>query len=148
MKVWMYLRLVIGLLFRKRLYFILLTTIHRSKVDFPVFCSICLKSGHTKPLVAKWPCCLKDIFIYIYICIYINTGSSRTKDIQIQSHRQFKSAASRSQATRNAKHRCIKPRLFTKRYTQGKIMKNTKEGRQIHNVTHDRMIWTILLVTC
>ena len=74
MKVWMYLRLVIGLLFRKRLHFILLTTIHRFKVDFSVFCSICLKSGNTKPLVAKWPCCFKDILsisIYIYIYIYI-----------------------------------------------------------------------------
>ena len=71
MKVWMYLRLVIGLLFRKRLYFILLTTIHRFKVDFSVFCSICLKSGNMKPLVAKWPCCFKDIFIYIYIYIYM-----------------------------------------------------------------------------
>ena len=29
--------------------------------------SICLKSGNMKPLVAKWPCCFKDIFIYIYI---------------------------------------------------------------------------------
>ena len=67
MKVWMYLRLVIGLLFRKRLHFILLTTIHRFKVDFSVFCSICLKSGNMKPLVAKWPFCFKDIFIYIYI---------------------------------------------------------------------------------
>ena len=53
MKVWMYLRLVIGLLFRKRLHFILLTTIHRFKVVFSVFCSICLKSGNMKPLVAK-----------------------------------------------------------------------------------------------
>ena len=35
------------------------------------FISICLKSGNTKPLVAKWPCCFKDIFIYIYIYIYI-----------------------------------------------------------------------------
>ena len=33
------------------------------------FISICLKSGNTKPLVAKWPCCFKDIFIYIYIYI-------------------------------------------------------------------------------
>ena len=71
MKVWMYLRLVIGLLFRKRLHFILLTAIHRFKVDFSVFCSICLKSGNMKPLVAKWPCCFKDIYIYIYIYIYI-----------------------------------------------------------------------------
>ena len=70
MKVWMYLRLVIGLLLRKRLHFILLTTIHRFKVDFSVFCSICLKSGNTKPLVTKWPCCFKDIYKYIYI--YIN----------------------------------------------------------------------------
>ena len=43
--------------------------------------SICLKSGNMKPLVAKWPCCFKDIFIYIYIyahtyahtCIYAHT---------------------------------------------------------------------------
>ena len=74
MKVWMYLRLVIGLLFRKRLHFILLTTIHRFKVDFSVFCSICLKSGNTKPLVTKWPCCFKDIF-YLYIYTYILTPS-------------------------------------------------------------------------
>ena len=37
--------------------------------------SICLKSGNMKPLVAKWPCCFKDIFIYIYIyvcvCVYV-----------------------------------------------------------------------------
>ena len=66
----MYLRLVIGLLFRKRLHFILLTTIQGFKVDFFVFCSICLKSGNMKPLVVKWPCCFKDIFIYIYIYIY------------------------------------------------------------------------------
>ena len=71
MKVWMYLRLVIGLLFRKRLHFILLTTIHWFKVDFSVFCSICLKSGNMKPLVAKWSCCFKDIFIYMYIYIYM-----------------------------------------------------------------------------
>ena len=70
MKVWMYLRLVIGLLFRKRLHFILLTTIHRFKIDFSVFCSICLKSGNMKPLVAKWPCCFKDIFISLSIYIY------------------------------------------------------------------------------
>ena len=37
---------------------------HRFKVDFSEFCSICLKSGNTKQLVAKWPCCFKDIFIY------------------------------------------------------------------------------------
>ena len=71
MKVWMYLRLVIGLLFRKRLHFILLTAIHRFKVDFSVLCSICLKSGNMKPLVAKWPFCFKDIFIYIYIYIVL-----------------------------------------------------------------------------
>ena len=77
MKVWMYLRLVIGLLFRKRWHFILLTTIHRFKVDFSVFCSICLNSGNTKPLVAKWPCCFKDIFIYIYIYIYRSVSLQR-----------------------------------------------------------------------
>ena len=33
-----------------------------------MFCSICLMSGNTKPLVAKWPCCFKDILsIYIYM---------------------------------------------------------------------------------
>ena len=41
-----------------------ISTIHGFKVDFSVFCSICLKSGNMKPLVAKWPCCFKDIFIY------------------------------------------------------------------------------------
>ena len=35
--------------------------------------SICLKSGNMKPLVAKWPCCFKDIFIYIYIYTHTHT---------------------------------------------------------------------------
>ena len=87
MKVWMYLRLAIGLLFRKRLHFILLTTIHRFKVVFfSVFCSICLKSGNMKPLVAKWPCCFKDIFIYIYIYIYTWFQLILTKNWQGKFH--------------------------------------------------------------
>ena len=28
------------------------------------FIRFCLMNGNTKPLVAKWPCCFKDIFIY------------------------------------------------------------------------------------
>ena len=36
-----------------------------------MFCSICLMSGNTKPLVAKWKCCFKDILLIIYIYIYI-----------------------------------------------------------------------------
>ena len=60
------------MLFRKRLHFFLLTTIHRFKVDFlSTFCSICLKSGKTKPIVVKWPCCFKNIFISLYIYIYV-----------------------------------------------------------------------------
>ena len=30
-----------------------------------------LKGGNTKPLVAKWPCCFEDIFIYTSIYTYI-----------------------------------------------------------------------------
>ena len=49
---------------QKAFAFFLLTTIHRFKVYLTVLCSICLTNGNTKPLVAKWPCCFKDIFIY------------------------------------------------------------------------------------
>ena len=64
------------------------------------FISICLKSGNTKTLVAKWPCCFKDIlpikcpaslrwalswentdichiytiYIYIYVCVCVCVG--------------------------------------------------------------------------
>ena len=43
------------------------TTIHRLKVYFTVFCSICRTSGDTKPLVAKWPICFKDIFTFFLL---------------------------------------------------------------------------------
>ena len=33
-----------------------------------------------KPLVAKWPCCFKDIFIYIYIYIYTDKCSIYKND--------------------------------------------------------------------
>ena len=35
------------------------------------FASIRLKSGNTKPLVAKWPCCFKCIFISLPLSMYI-----------------------------------------------------------------------------
>ena len=41
------------------------STFHVWKYEW--FIRICLMSGNTKPLVAKWPCCFKDIYIYIYI---------------------------------------------------------------------------------
>ena len=44
------------------------------------------KSGNTKPLVAKWPCCFKDIFIYLYIYIYPSDCFTDTGAIVLLQH--------------------------------------------------------------
>ena len=48
--------------------------------------SICLKSGNMKPLVAKWPCCFKDILIYIYIYIYQAPRSTHPSSLCLAIH--------------------------------------------------------------
>ena len=75
-----------------RLHFFLLTTIQRFKVDFSVFCSICLMSEYTKPLVAKWPCCFKDIYIYIYTYLFKWFQSYLTERKQYVTYNATKSA--------------------------------------------------------
>ena len=51
--------------------------------NYEWFIRICLMSGNTKRLVAKWPCCFKDIFIYIYIYIYCVLLSSSNRKYEV-----------------------------------------------------------------